>query len=400
MRALPIGLFAMALAAAGLPLYIHLPRYAEVDLGLNLSAVGAILLGIRVLDFVQDPALGWMVDRFPHRKRLFVALAVAGLAIGFVALFSVPPLVAPVLWLIIVLAVVFTAFSLATILFYGQTRALSDGDTPTAMIDVAKWRESGSLVGIIIAASLPIWLGYTAFGLVMMALVVLVGFLSRPLWSVATTPEQKLQFKDLYASGGGGLLALTFVNSLPVAITSTLFVFFVEDRLILPDAAGPYLILFFLAAAVSIPVWTKVANVIGPRATLVIAMGLAIASFGWAASLGSGEALAFGIICIGSGFAAGADMLILPALFSSTLARSGLQTGQAFGFWSFANKMTLAIAAGLVLPILDRQGFQSDTDNSPEALATLTLLYAIIPCGLKVLAIGITLTLPKKTFQT
>jgi Na+/melibiose symporter-like transporter len=176
--------------------------------------------------------------------------------------------------------------------------------------------------------------------------------------------------------------------------------FFVEDRLQLSDAAGPFLILFFVAAAVSIPAWTRLATLLGARSTLVIVMFLAIASFAWAATLDGGEAMAFALICIGSGFAAGADMLILPALFSSVLARAGLQTGQAFGFWSFANKMTLAIAAGVVLPILDWQGFQSNTVNAPEALSSLTLLYAIIPCGLKIFAIAITLALPRKTFDT
>ena len=400
MRAPAIGLFAMGLAAAGLPLYIHLPRYAEVDLGLSLATVGAILLGLRVLDFVQDPVLGWMVDRYPNRKRSFVALAVTGLALGFLCLFSVAPPFDPILWLVLVLALVFTSFSLASILFYGQTRALSEGDAPQAMISVAKWREGGSLLGIILAASLPIWLGYVGFGIALMGLIFFAGLFSRPLWTTSVQVEEKLNFKALIASGGGNLLLLTCVNTLPVAITSTLFVFFVEDRLMLPDAAGPFLIVFFLAAALSIPVWTKAAAHIGPRLTLVAAMSLAIASFGWAATLTGGEATAFAIICIGSGFAAGADMLILPALFSSVLARAGLQAGQAFGFWSFANKMTLALAAGLVLPILDRQGFQSATENSAEALASLTLLYALIPCGLKILAILITLTLPKKTFQS
>lgn len=399
MRPLPIATFAMALAAAGLPLYIHLPRYAEVNLGLSLATVGAILLGIRVLDFVQDPLLGWMVDRYPNRKKGFVSAAIIGLAAGFLALFSVPPPVAPGLWLVLVLAVVFTAYSLAMILFYGQTRALSSADSTDAMLGVAKWREGGSLIGIIFAASLPIWLGYTAFGIALMLLVLIAGILSRPLWSAPAQREEKLQLAQLVQSGGGGLLLLTFVNSLPVAITSTLFVFFVEDRLLIADGAGPFLILFFLAAAVSIPIWTKISARIGPRSALVIAMSLAIASFAWAATLNGGEALAFGLICIGSGFAAGADMLILPALFSATLARAGLQTGQAFGFWSFANKMTLAIAAGLVLPILDWQGFQSNTANTPETLASLTLLYAIIPCWLKVFAIAITLILPRKTFD-
>ena len=396
MRVFPVSFFATALAAAGLPLYIHLPRYAETELGLSLGTVGAILLAIRVMDFGQDPALGWMVDRYPAQRRRFVAMAVAGLALGFVALFSIVPPINPVIWLTGVLVLVFTAYSLAAILYYGQTRALSAGNAPADMIHVAKWREAGSLLGIILAAALPIWLGYPLFGWALLVLVLAAGLVSRPIWNRPAPKEDKLSLRDLIRSGGGSLLALTFVNSLPVAITSTLFVFFVEDRLMLTDASGPFLVLFFLAAAVSIPLWTRLSTRLGARRTLVIAMMLAILSFAGAATLTGGEARIFALICLASGFAAGADMLLLPALFSSVLARADLQTGQAFGLWSFANKMTLAAAAGVVLPILSARGFQSASDNSPEALATLTFLYAVVPCVLKVLAIGITLALPRK----
>ena len=398
MQNLPISVFALALAAAGIPLYIHLPRFAEVNLGLSLTTVGAILIAIRILDFVQDPALGWMVDRYKSARTTFVRASVIGLALGFVLLFTVPPLFAPWLWLTLSLVVVFTAYSLASILFYGQTRALSGSDGSLAMIQVAKWREAGALIGIILAAALPALLGYPLFGVALFVIILLAGRFSTPIWRRSAPAEQNLSISKLARSGGGPLLALTFVNSLPVAITSTLFVFFVEDRLGLSDAAGPLLILFFLSAAAAIPIWSRVSLHIGARRTLIIAMSLAILSFGWAATLTGGEIWAFAAICIGAGFATGADMLILPALFSSSLARAGLETGQAFGFWAFANKMALAAAAGIVLPLLDAQGFQSAVDNSPEALARLTLLYAIVPCGLKILAILLTFSLPRKAF--
>jgi Na+/melibiose symporter-like transporter len=83
-------------------------------------------------------------------------------------------------------------------------------------------------------------------------------------------------------------------------------------------------------------------------------------------------------------------------LFSGVLARAGLQAGQAFGLWAIANKMALALAAALVLPILDASGFRSDQGNSPEAIETLTILYAVVPLGLKALAIGLVLLLPRK----
>ena len=57
-----VPLIAVILAAAGVPLYIHLPRFAVGDLGLSLGTVGAILISIRVVDLVQDPFLGRLSD--------------------------------------------------------------------------------------------------------------------------------------------------------------------------------------------------------------------------------------------------------------------------------------------------------------------------------------------------
>ena len=57
-----IGVFAAMLAAAGVPLYIHLPRFVTVEMGLSLTTLGAVLLGIRIMDFAQDPFLGWLTE--------------------------------------------------------------------------------------------------------------------------------------------------------------------------------------------------------------------------------------------------------------------------------------------------------------------------------------------------
>ncbi len=83
-----VSLYALMLAAAGIPLYIHLPRFASVNLGIGLGTVGTILLAIRLIDLVQDPLIGWAIDRWPHAQRGFALLAALGLAVGFPMLFS------------------------------------------------------------------------------------------------------------------------------------------------------------------------------------------------------------------------------------------------------------------------------------------------------------------------
>ena len=75
-----------------------------------------VLLVLRLGDGILDPLLGAWSDRAASRKRL-IALAMPVLAIGMVALFA-PPVrgqAALLAWLSGALALVYVAFSLATI---------------------------------------------------------------------------------------------------------------------------------------------------------------------------------------------------------------------------------------------------------------------------------------------
>ena len=396
-----VSLFALMLAAAGLPLYIHLPAYASGELGMSLGALGSLLIGLRVLDFVQDPLLGRMVDRFPGARALFAALALLGLGLGFALVFTFLPAAGQLFWLILGLALLFTAHSLGSILFYGQSTALAGGEA--GLVKLAAYREGGSLVGVLLAALAPTLFvaagaggGYPAFGLGLAAMAGAVWFFTRRLWQITGPATSPMQLSALKSVGGVQLLWIALINSLPVALTSTLFLFFVQDKLGLDALAGPLLMLFFLAAALSVPIWSALVRRHGARHILPLAMTLAIVSFMGSALLPEGAALAFALICLASGAALGADMVILPVLFSTALARAGLSAGAAFGLWSFAGKLSLALAAALALPALQLAGYTPNAVNTPQALTTLTLAYAVIPCIIKIAAIILVARLPQE----
>ena len=101
------------------------------------------------------------------------------------------------------------------------------------------------------------------------------------------------------------LLILSFVNSAPVAITSTLFLFYVDSVLNLPNLSGPFLLVFFLSAALSAPVWGKLGTVWGEKRVLALGMTLSIVTFFWAVFLGPGQVLSFALISALSGAALG-----------------------------------------------------------------------------------------------
>lgn len=397
-----VAIYALMLSAAGIPLYIHLPQFASVHLGLSLSALGVLLLAIRLVDLVQDPLIGWAIDRWPGAQRGFALGAGLGLAMGFPALFLMDPGPGLFLRLVAVLVLLFTAFSLGTILLYARSATLAESPTPRALVRLAVWREAGGLAGVIVAAILPAVLvgmgaadaGYPAFGLVLAGLALGAVAASWPIWRRPALPGGRLSLRGMGEAGAIRLLGLALVNGLPVAITSTLFLFFVEDRLQAPGLAGPLLVLFFASAGLSVPVWGRVSRSIGARRTLFVSMALAIAGFVGAAFLGPGDGAAFAAVCLATGAAMGAEAMLLPALFSVSLTRAGLNPALAFGIWTFAGKLGLALAAFVVMPVLQWQGYQPGQANDAAALSALGLLYAALPCALKLAALAMVARLP------
>jgi Na+/melibiose symporter-like transporter len=114
-------------------------------------------------------------------------------------------------------------------------------------------------------------------------------------------------------------------------------------------------------------------------------MALAIAAFVWAARLGAGDGPAFVAICLLTGAALGADLAVPSALLAGVIQRAGhaLQhEGSYFGWWTCANKLNLALAAGLALPALQALGYAPGARDE-AALTSLALVYAALPCLLK-----------------
>ena len=137
----PFALFAGMLAMAGLPIYIHAPKFYVDEFGVSLAALGTVLFVLRLIDVVQDPALGWLSRRLAAARGTAVAIAVLIMALAMFGLFGVTPPIAPIAWFAITLALLFSAFSFLTISFYaeGVSKAKRlDGD---GHVRLAGWRE-------------------------------------------------------------------------------------------------------------------------------------------------------------------------------------------------------------------------------------------------------------------
>lgn len=386
------SLLAGALAFAGLPLYIHAPRYYADTMEVALPVLGVVLLAARGVDCLQDPLIGRLADRLPHRRGTWAPVAALLLVTGFALIFAPPGGADPIVRLGIGLVAAFTGFSALQIALYdhglAQAEAACGGYTRVAL-----WREVGGISGVLLAAIAPAalapvlgpalsYMGYAALFAVLAAASVLA---MAGRWMVSREGLGSDGFAAAaHVPGIRPLLAVGFVNALSTAVTATLFLFFVTDVLQAESQAGMMLLVFFASAAFAAPLWAQVAKLCGRKPTLMAGMALSIPAFAGAYALGPGDAMVFYAIAAASGMALGADMTLLPAMLAARIRGGG---GRIFSLWTFQQKSALAIAAGVTLPLLAMAGFDPAdvTDQGRLALATA---YALVPCGLKLAALA------------
>ena len=396
---LAYGFLGLPLAFVALPLYVILPNYYAKTYGLPLATLGVILLGARLFDAFIDPLLGRLSDRLFARSAASVLqaglLAAVVLALGFALLFS-PQVTAPgalVVWVAVMLMVTYAAYSFLSVSHQSWGSMLGGNEAERSRI--VAWREALGLVGVVLASVTPVALGMPATTGIFFAVLVM-GWLA---WTQAVQPVVKkdaplvpgtiwLPFRH---SNFKRLLLVFMLNGTASAVPATLVLFFIQDRLQAPSSMEPlFLGSYFLAAALSIPLWLAVVKRIGLARAWLVGMALAIAVFSLATQVSSGQTTVFLVICALSGIALGTDLALPGALLAGVIQRngdSGKLEGAYFGWWNFAIKLNLALAAGLALPLLGLFGYAPGA-RSPEALNALVIAYCVLPCVLKLAAGG------------
>lgn len=405
---------AMPLAMAALPVYVHVPKLYGDDLGLSLGIVGAILLVARLLDALQDPLLGWWSDRVAaksHDRRPFLIAAVPLLALGLIGLFHPPGLhgVPLATWLAGCLAVVYVGFSMGAISYFAIGAELSTDYHERTRVTAV--RGAFGVVGVLIAAALPGWLageggplgeGLRRFSLAYVPILVVaaaVTLFCSPVphaTQASTSPVDRATWRSLAAplsnSSFRWLLGVFVASGVASAIPATLILFYVQDVLERPELSGAFLALYFVFGAAGMPFWVAASRRVGKKRAWLLGMLMSVTAFAWAFLLGHGDAFGFGMVCALSGIAYGAELALPPSILADVVDRergagAGRPDGAYFGLWQLTEKLNLALAAGLALPLLAAIGYRPGTVQA--AMGPLSTMYAIVPCALKLLAVAI-----------
>jgi glycoside/pentoside/hexuronide:cation symporter, GPH family len=392
------------LAMLELPLFIVIPELYATTFGLGLAGIGLVLLCVRGLDAVADPLLGaYLANATSARLRRALSVGVPFMLLSFAALLIPtqlglgPPSLTS---LAIASGVCYLAYSLVSISYQAFGSLL--GANQTMRLRISSAREGAGLAGVLAALLL---IGAHAYGWLTLAfgvllLLSLAWFWAMPLPEapvVVTSAANKQRplanlRSSLVTPGFRPLLAVFLLNGIASAIPATLLQFYVRDVLKAPNQFAWFLLTYFIAALLGLPAWLWLAKRRGAVFAWLVGMAVAILAFIFAIPLGAGDTMAFGAICLITGLALGADLVMPSALLAQLIDKAGLRgthDASFFGLWSLATKLNLALAAGLALPLLALSGYAPLAAITPSATLALTLIYAAVPCLLKLCATAV-----------
>nr|WP_306422001.1 MFS transporter [Marinobacterium sedimentorum] len=398
------GALGLPLALPTVAVYVLLPTWYAEQRGLGLTQIGLILLLTRLFDVITDPLVGLFMDRHPK-----VPLTTLTLTGGLICTPALLLLVNPItpsaaLSLLTALLLFYAGWTLIQIPYLAWLPRLHPDSLERNR--ATGYREALALGGLVLSAALPALLGLAGLGVQqsLNALVILAmaaGFAA--LQALRGLPQPPAPPPTAGHSARPELLFLDnrlalrlllgwFINGLGNGFAAILFPLFVSSYLGGGDQARAlYILLYFIAAILSLPLWQGLSRLV-PRARLwCLAMLAAILAFAFAPLLNADTALWFMPICLITGAALGAD-LTLPHVIQAEVAdwdryRFGAERNASlFACWNMATKLALGLSAGSAFLLLGAGGFDVAAPKT-QSLWLLALVYAVVPCLCKGAAI-------------
>lgn len=392
---LQYSLLAFPLAFVGLPLYLHAPEFYAREIGLSLGTLGVALLALRIIDAVQDPLIGKLSDDW-HAHRAAIVLLGMSLLIGGIWILFHPWQSSPLTGFVLGVFLSTTGYSILSI----NLQALGSlwRCDSVQRTRVTAWREALGLLGLLVAAITPSilnhyfspagsfhWLSLMYIPVLVISLIFFWRWYQSTRFLQANRPSTG--FAALRTRWSRHFYGILLVNGLAAAIPGVLVLFFIKDRLELPDLVGLFLLLYFISGVLAMPLWQWLAKKHGKAHAWLVSILLSVVTFVWAFTLTTGDAAAYALICILSGLALGADLALPPSILADHIqATEGEEeAARYFSVLNFVTKAALALATGIALPLLAAFGYQPGMLQNYAQTDILSFTYALIPSMLKII---------------
>ena len=406
-RKLHKGLYALpafVLALPTIPAFILLPSFYAETMGLGLATVGVIFLGLRVLDVISDPILGYASDHIPPRfgkRRLPMAIGALIGAPALIMLFS-PETGVTAGYLIGWGALLYLAWTAVQIPYVAWAVELEQGYAARAQLN--GYREGAGLLGIMATGAVGVVLvSFTEqdrFQIIAWITVILgcgifyatLRFVpdGRPIFSDKSRTLSFPWNNKIFLR----VLTAWFLNGLANGLPAVCLPLFMTHILAASDTDQAVLLfIYFLSAVIGIQGWIWLSRLYTKHSVWCLSMVMACVVFLAVPFISTGDVFLFGIVCILTGLTLGSDLALPPAIQADCADWDRLRfrkerTGTLFAYWSMSTKLALGLAVGIAFPVLAWFGLDDQTQMaSDQSKVALVVIYSVIPIVLKLIAI-------------
>jgi Na+/melibiose symporter-like transporter len=415
-----------AFAMLGLVVAVNLQFFYTDYVGLSAGLVSWSLLFARVFDSFADPVMAYVSDRTRlslGRRRPYILGAALPLGVAFYLLFTPPAADDPaarqgalLLYLVALYTATYLLWTIGAIPYYSLGAELTDDyHERTRVIAV---REAFSLAGLLVATLLPAYLidlyggrlGYSFMGAILglgttLFLLVSGGCVAErgEFRALPPTLGPYAGWLETLRNPHFRRLLLAFsLAAIAGAVPATLVIYVAVYVIGTPawwaenipgwmPTWSYYLLVYFVAGVLSLPLWSAVARRFGKRATWGVAIALATLTSAGCWWLHEGSVGLFTAILVVGGMAFGNSIALPPSMVADLIdwdeARTGTRReGSYFGLWSFATKFGNAFTGFAALQVLEHVGYAPGVPQSEAVKTWMLWMYSWFPAAFYLLA--------------
>ena len=382
------------LAAAQIAVYIAVPAIYSKIAAVGIGITGLVIMISRVIDMITDPILGTYLDRMVEKIgwKFWLLIGFPLISIGIFILFN--PLdgleITSLLLGVIFVTLGWTFFSIP---WWGIGIAISNSNS-NDRFKVVSFRELLTIPGVILGLFLIHFSNISGEIFLIISILFLSPLFIKkiPIPNISNVKETSyfLNIKNLFKNNSNfKYLCLSyFFIGLSNGVTSILFILFVE--FIIGGSPQNFLSIYFISAFMGLPFVYMLASKYNKKRIWTSFIILACICFLPVVFLSNNSTTLFMVICIISGFCLSADLIIPSSIQADIIYKEqqknkNVLVGKIYSVWSFIQKLSLALSAGVCLPLLGYFGFNPSEVNTQ--LLPLSFAYGIIPIILRIPAI-------------
>ncbi|MBG53534.1 MAG: MFS transporter [Rhodobiaceae bacterium] len=410
------------LAVIGLPIAIYIPPFYSGTLGLDLAAVGLVLMLARFSDVITDPLIGRLSDRTRSRfgrRRPWILAGVPLMVMSAYMLF-VPSEPVSLIYLLLWISLIYLGFTLIGIPFGAWGAELSLDYHERSRVTGA--REIFLLLGLLLAITAPIVgvsllggeseadklnsasreamsvLGWLTVGLLPLCAFILFACVPEPKERGEQTISMREGIKAISRNGPfRRILFSSMLGALAGSLNAAVAILFFDHVLKLGEAGFVLILVLFGAAVAGAPLWVSLGKNLGKHRALCVAAMFSLGAFAAVPFVvymlvptgnTNGVFVAMFIITAVQGLAAGATPILGASMLADVVDLDTMRTGEhrtglLFAFLGMVRKIFEAAGVGIALPFIAFWGFDPQSGTQTDlGVLSIILMYCLLPLAL------------------